>query len=555
MKTTAIVITGFTGLVLLAGCVASSDSGYAHKRAEALARSRPLVYNTDGCDILYWPTNMPVSVEGFKNRRLKYALDSRISTVSYCPQSAGFGHFTCRMAGEPATGTVSVAHHGQASARNAAQDFFNLGTDALEMASEFCRSNNLELFVSIRMNDQHDGSSSPEKGYSALFPEFKKQHPECLMGAFGSRNEHMFRQGRGNWSCVNFAMPIVRDRVRQFVREFLENYDIDGIEFDFNRHLVLFKSVAEGGIASQEERDMMTELMRDIRKIAEEVGRCKNHPFVIVMRAPDSLSFNRDCGIDLERWFEEKLVDIWIGGGYFRLTPWEESVQLAHKHGVKFYASIDESRIERFCRNNALRCIPGRETIPAYAACFANAMAAGADGVYVFNREGQFLNNIAQLDGAKPEGEDKLYFVRYRGKGGYRPDHWLQDGFRHDKLPKLDPGRANEKDFPHYKPGERFAFTLTVGDDLNAPGAQEAKVAALALTNLKADGQLALTVNGHAVSACSAKDGLFRYELPRTLVRKGVNDFVVTFPDKGTDMTINDFALEIKYPKKDVIKQ
>ena len=126
------------------------DGDYAALKAAAMARSRGFVYNTDGCDILYWPTNLPVSVENFTRRRLVHALGTRITTISYCPQSAGFGHFTCRKAGEPLTGTVTKEHNGVETARNAAQDFFDLGTDALEMASAFCRTNNLEIFVSIR---------------------------------------------------------------------------------------------------------------------------------------------------------------------------------------------------------------------------------------------------------------------------------------------------------------------------------------------------------------------------------------------------------------------
>ena len=90
---------------------ALGDGDYAALKAAALARPRGFVYNTDGCDILYWPTNLPVSVENFTRRRLVHALGTRITTISYCPQSAGFGHFTCRKAGDPLTGTVTKEHH------------------------------------------------------------------------------------------------------------------------------------------------------------------------------------------------------------------------------------------------------------------------------------------------------------------------------------------------------------------------------------------------------------------------------------------------------------
>lgn len=528
---------------------APGDGDYAALKAAALARPRGFVYNTDGCDILYWPTNLPVSVENFTRRRLVHALGTRITTISYCPQSAGFGHFTCRKAGEPLTGTVTKEHHGVETARNAAQDFFDLGTDALEMASAFCRTNNLEIFVSIRVNDQHDASSSPRRGYNALFPRFKKEHPECLMGAFGSSNTNLYRQCRGNWSCVNFACGLVRDEMRRFVREFLENYDVDGIEFDFNRHCVLFKSVAEGGVASPAERALMTGLMRDIRQLANEVGRRRGRYFVLAMRAPDSAAFCRDVGIDLERWLAEGLVDIWIGSGYFRLSPWGESVALAHRHGVKFYASLDESRIERAClRRGGLRFIPGRETLPAYAAVMANALASGADGIYVFNREGEFLRKIAQLDPSPANMSDKIYFVRYRGSGGYTPEHWLKGGSRHDRLPKLDPGCARESGFPAYRPGSRVSFDLMVGDDFAAVR-QKPHVVAKVLTNLANGQALRLDVNGRLHDSCWSGDGQFHYALDPAEINKGTNMFSVTFPQAGENMTLNDFALEVRYPR------
>ena len=530
-------------LVLSVGC---SGDGWEAKRTAAVNRVRPLVYNTDGCDVLYWPTNLPVSVDAFKNRRLVHALKSRITTVSYCPQSTGFGHFTCRKAGEPLTNTVTAVHHGNPSARNAAQDFFDLGTDALEMATDFCRSNGLEVFVSLRMNDQHDASSSPTKGYNALYSKFKKDHPECLMGSFGSSNTNLYLLSRENWSCVNFACLPVREEMKRFVRQFLENYDVDGIEFDFNRHCVLFRSVSEGGVASDEERDLMTGLMRDLRLIAHEVGRRRGRYFILAMRSPDSLAFNREVGIDLERWFEEGLVDIWIGSGYFRLTPWEESVALAHRHGVKFYASIDESRVERTCARKGLPCLGGRESLPAYAAAFANALAAGADGCYLFNREGQFLNEIANLDNALDSQADKLYFVRYRGSGGYEPEHWLHGGIRHDKMPKLDPGFADRPDFPKYRAGERVSFELTVGDDFSAV-VRKPRLIAKVLTNLANGQELVLDVNGRKHRAVWSGNGEFHYALEPNEVIRGINRFAVTFPSEGRDLTINDFALEICY--------
>ena len=538
-------------MVLAALCVSAAagsacvqDADWEAKRVSALNRMGRVVYNTDGCDVLYWPSNRPVSVAAFNNTRLKFALNSRIATVAYCPQSAGFGHFTCRDVGDPLTNSVTSRFHGSDTARNAAADFFALGTDSLSMAVDFCHSNNLGVFVSIRVNDQHDANSSLDIGYNALFPPFKKAHPEFLMGNIDrSKNGHLFC-GWCSWSCVDFTHREVRERMKGFMRKFFENYNVDGVEYDFNRHLILLKSVASGGVASLAELNMMTEFMRDLRKMSEEIGRRRGRPIVVCMRAPDSADYDKACGIDLERWFRERLVDVWIGGGYFRLNPWETSVALAHRYGIRFYASIDESRIERVARSKKLPYISGREGRASYAARFAEAMAAGADGVYLFNLEGKELNSIAQMDGTNSEGESKLYFARDRGMGGYRPDHWLKDGNRFDNLPPLDPALPTDC-VRRYHPGERFAFAMTIGDDftkLHTPP----KMTAKALTNLKG-GPFDLNVTGIVVKAESFADGIFTYALPDGVLVKGVNRFTVTFPDRAGEHTLNDFAVAVDY--------
>jgi hypothetical protein len=97
-----------------------------------------------------------------------------------------------------------------------------------------------------------------------------------------------------------------------------------------------------------------------------------------------------------------------------------------------------------------------------------------------------------------------------------------------------------------YGPGERFAFRITVGDDLASVNPPP-KVTVKALTNLKDGDALGLSVNGRALDAGKCKDGLFTCEAPAGTVVKGRNEFAVTFPQAPGKYTLNDFAIEIKY--------
>ena len=521
-------------VALIAGC-STQDEAWEAKRKAAVERPRTLVYNTDGCDMLYWPSNLPITVENFTGRRLKDALGTCINTVSYCPQSAGFGHFTCAKAGEPLTGTVP---HPNGGCYNSLTKFMEIGTDALQMATEFCATNNLEVFVSIRVNDQHDASSRVGN-LSALFPPFKQQHPECLMGNLEERSfSKGLYKGYAGWSCVNFDCEIVRERMKKFVRELVTNYDVDGIEYDFNRHFMLFKSVAMGGVASESEIAKMTQLMRDLKAITEEVGRRKNRPIVIVMRAPDSVEYCRAVGVDLKDWFKEKLVDVWIGAGYFRLNHWKVSADLAHSYGVKFYASLDETRIPRGASRKKLPILPGRMTREFYASRFVDAMASGCDGVYVFNIENAFMHKVCMMNPKDVSGVGRVRFAMNRGSGGYRPWSWVKDSAHFCNLSRIDPGEPLA-----VKAGETCTFEMFIGDDLS--GLKASDVVAKVLTSLK-DAKLDLVCNGVSVAPKSVKDGVCAYNLDPALLKKGLNVFAVTFPASAPKRTtFNDFSLSV----------
>ena len=506
---------------------AQHDEAWEARRAEVVNRPRTFVYNTDGNDVYKWPSNLPVTVENFTGRRLRHALGTHISTIAYCPVSSGFGRLTCRKAGEP---YCVRSHRGQ---RYITADLFEMGTDPLELAVAFCRTNNLEVFVSIRFNDTHDAAGTFEKP-DPLFPDFKRDNPDCLMGSPEKGKRPPFCA----WSAVDFSHEKVRAHARKFVRELVENYDVDGIEYDFNRHTQLFKSVAMGGETSAAELDLMTGFMRELRAITEEAGRKKGRPIVVAMRTPDSVDYCKAVGIDLVRWFDSKLVDIWIGGGYFCLNPWAESAAFAHRYGVKFYASMDETRIPGVTARKNLPMLKGRMSIPFYTARFADAMASGCDGVYVFNIEESFLHKVASIDPLQTKGQETVRFAVDRGSGGYRPWHYLKDGGRFNNLPKIDPGEPLR-----VKPSETYTFELFVAGDslIGAPNAT-AKV----MTNLPMGTKVTFSCNGRSFDCEVPRAGVFVYTLPITALKSGVNAFAVTFPKTAVEKTtFNDFVLRI----------
>ena len=90
------------GALALAGGLAlfSGAADFETQRREMLDKVGPFIYNTDGCDMYYYPCNKPVTPEAFKALRLDFARRTNVRTVSYCPVSSGFGFFTVPGVGE-----------------------------------------------------------------------------------------------------------------------------------------------------------------------------------------------------------------------------------------------------------------------------------------------------------------------------------------------------------------------------------------------------------------------------------------------------------------------
>lgn len=479
------------------------------KRGEMAHRQRRIIMNNDGCDVLYFPKNEKATVEGFLAKRTTPLAGTHVDAIAYCTISSGFSYFTHNTK----AGTV-LARSGHEfgigpETRNITKELIDQGTDCLQAVIDFGHEHAMEVFWSMRMNDTHDVAHRPDEPYF-LFPPLKQQHPDWLVG------DPVRRTPYGRWSSVDYARPEIRDLAFSFIEEVCRNYQVDGIELDFFRHLCYFKTTAMGGAASQEERDLMTGLMRRVRAMTEEVGIQRGRPILVAVRVPDSVGYCRDLGFDLERWLSEGLVDLLITTCYFRLNPWEYSIELGHKYGIPVYPCLSDSRVQgetRFRRSSAA----------GYRGRAANAWAAGADGLHVFN----YFNPKASLwqEIGDPESlltMDKLYFVTVRDDD---PQRFLAKGRDYRTVPMFGP--AHPRLITASRPVE---LEITVGDDL--PSAErrgyrsEVKLH-LEVPTIQTAEQLCVKLNGVELSGGALSDGWVDYPVPPAAVRQGRNQVAI----------------------------
>ena len=514
----------------------SAEDDWETRRAEALNRPRHMIYNTDGCDAVYYPRELAATPENFRARRLNYALGTRIDTVSYSPLSAWNTTTDSKVMPQI---LADMPHSPQT--RNATREFIAAGADPLKMTQDFCRDNDLEFFVSLRVNDTHD-AYWPNGVRNVFFSDFKANHPEYLMGSL--QNQTKFAR----WSAMNFAVKEVRDQFAAFVAELCANYDIDGIEYDFLRHIQLFKSVAEGGDATPEELEMMTGLMRELREITEAAGRKRGRPILVSIRVPDSVEFCRAVGIDLEKWLAEKLADIMIGSGYFQLNYWDYSVALARKYQVKFYASLDESRIEASSIREKVPYLPGRAGFDRAFFCARLAAAAqqGCDGVYLFNLEHGKLADLASITDEEIARANKRYFATERWSGGYRPVFYLNNWERFMAMPLIDPIYPAA-----LKAGVPFEFDLVIGNEPLREAANLPQIQARAAVEADVSG-MTLAINGKKCGE-AVRDGenVLIFDVPVEALKPGRNHISLVASGAAETVKLHDFCLNIDYSTPD----
>jgi len=515
-----------------------SDAAFESQRQALREKRRLVIWDDDGCDMSVYPYRLkdlaaqPASVRHFERVFLEATERTKLDTIGYSG-TMGFGYFTAlRTGGYVNTNRLNGADEPW---RNAVNEFKALGHDAMDLATAFARRHGREIFLSLRINDNHDCLEKVEKPGPMLSP-FKVDNPEVRFG-HGCRLKCCYA------NAADFAQEKVRAFVRKFVRGYLENYDLDGIEFDFFRHPQLFRTVGLGGHATAAELATMTQLMKDFRAMADEVGRKRGRPFLLGARVPDSFAYCKAIGIDLDAWFKAGTLDFLVVGGYYQLNAWKTSVEAVHRYGVKCYASLDETRIPNV---KDVRCLPGRDDKACWIARIAAAMASGADGVNLFNLayfNHEVQRQIMSYDIRDLDGIDKIYFATYVGGGGYLAKNFLVGGDAYAAIRDLNPTHPVK-----LARGAEKAFDVVVGDDFKA-AARKGRVPQIVVTLLcegMAAGVPAVTVNGRALTGGVRTDDRVTYPAAASLFVKGENHVCVTAPADGV---LHDFSMSVTFRK------
>ena len=148
-------------------------------------------------------------------------------------------------------------------------------------------------------------------------------------------------------------------------------YDVDGLQIDFARNPILLATGQQWN-----NRGHLTNFMRQLRSMLEEVASQRGRPLLLAVRIPENIVGCHFDGIDVETWIGENLVDLLVPGCGAAEIDIPAFQRLAAGTHVKVYPSWDPIHPTEGYR------IP---EVEYWRGLYSKWWALGADGVHVFN--------------------------------------------------------------------------------------------------------------------------------------------------------------------------
>jgi len=298
--------------------------------SEAGSRRRRIILNSDGAALISRFQPCPMGVEGLIDEVFTPLRGSHVDTIFWALGSAVDGiHASNQWAHRTKLGQIfgeGMTEFPSEEYRRRAlniRDFFARNTDPAEIVVNHAHKIGMEAFLSIRMNDCHEGIFGGH-----YVGKIKLDHPDWTLGE------------RAPIPMFRYAFDFTREESRKYRRDLIDeacsNYDLDGFELDFLRHPIFFAAAdLERG------RPIITQFVRDVRKILDRAGKAKSRRLFLAVRVPSTFALSRNAGLDVKRWIQEGVIDILtagtMAGSVFRL-PIEEYLQATRGTGVQVHA-------------------------------------------------------------------------------------------------------------------------------------------------------------------------------------------------------------------------
>ncbi|HUS05744.1 MAG TPA: hypothetical protein VMZ52_05595 [Bryobacteraceae bacterium] len=258
--------------------------------------------------------------------------------------------------------------------------FFNLyldlveaGVDWLAETSKACRRRRIAPWVSVRMNDMH-GAGNPQSNFNC--PLFKQSKYRLTGRTMTPAGEPYYY-----WAALNYELPEVRSYMMSHVREYVEEYDFEGMELDWLRNPQCCEP-----IAGAKQIQLMSSWIREIRKLT----KSRHRDFVLGLRLPANLGYMKSIGVDVQALAREGIIDF-VNFSNFWQTSWDipyDRLRLDLGENVAIYGVTEDAPnwVEGYSPET-------KATGPRYLSAgvellrgnAASKLSMGVDGIEQFN--------------------------------------------------------------------------------------------------------------------------------------------------------------------------
>jgi len=366
----------------------------------------PLAYRHDGFS-MYWGTRPPMTRKMLEEKYIDIFKDSNVTSVVW---GVGPGSVFCydtkvgEIFGDGLTEEQwKMMRIGDRWVNENMHALIDAGADPLHAAAERARQLGLKIYGRLEMNHEYGPPKPDNWVWVGFVGSLNKEHPEYRIPGT---------------VLLDFKHKEVRDFKLAIFREVVEA-GMDGISMDFVVYPPFFE---------KPDCEIMTQFIRDCRKMLDEVGAAQGRRLEIMVRVPCEDALER--GLDWKRWMQEGIVDIVVvshprnEAHTFDINI-DEFVAMGRKTGCKVYGCIrpyggwpgptdpqpgdEKTHPKRFGKPKT------REMYYAQALMFHRA---GADGIQMAMSGGDelpsapWINDLA--DPTKLEFADKHYVVDCR---------------------------------------------------------------------------------------------------------------------------------------------
>lgn len=258
--------------------------------------------------------------------------------------------------------------------------FIKQDLDMYKIWIDRAREKGISPWVSIRMNDIHNNDNEENSLHSSFFIENKQMR----------RGFHHLSSSYYD-NALDYTIKEVREHYLSFIEEVVECYDIDGLEIDWMREPFSLKIGGEWeGIS------ILTDFMKEVRKIVSRAEKSRNHSIKIGVRLPQSPDMALRFGFDAIAWAKNKLVDVIVPTARWATTDNDMPIDLWKRildgTGVMLGAGL-EILIEAVKSNPKRVMFNSLESARGSAAAY---LSMGADRIYLFNY--MDVPNVEALD-------------------------------------------------------------------------------------------------------------------------------------------------------------